>query len=367
MVKKATSTGGKALGLAAVLVLLLALVGKKSSSSSSGTSTDPITGLAAQFVFSAQGLAATFTPTVTGGTSPYNYSWNFGDIAATVNTDTTQNPSHTFSADGTYTVTLTVVDASGATVIITAQVTVAADTSSGTIPSNTCPTGATITTDTIITQADIQTIQQSIACGEKIYSAGFLLWAQQALIDGVSVGDEQMAAAYGIPVSQVGHQIQINQTEGLVIGARYILQLGTPGQYSTLPYGPKMTIGMAWAMQDAGIDVWKADIDFATDVPILQKMGYLGGTKYVVGNLTVSQSGAIYTLTASDGKTWSIDSSTAPKMPTAKEYFTQYGMTAATVAAYEELAINYHLYNPILPGARAYQTVINNAIMAKNG
>jgi PKD repeat protein len=53
-------------------------------------------------------LATTFTDTSTG--DPKTWSWNFGDGT----TSTARNPSHTYTSPGTYTVTLTVTDAGGA-------------------------------------------------------------------------------------------------------------------------------------------------------------------------------------------------------------------------------------------------------------
>ena len=53
------------------------------------------------------GQPVTFSATSSGGTSPYTYSWNFGDSSVS-----TENPvSHSFAA-GNYTVTLTVTDSS---------------------------------------------------------------------------------------------------------------------------------------------------------------------------------------------------------------------------------------------------------------
>ncbi len=63
---------------------------------------------ATSFASTASGLTVSFTNTTTGATS---YSWNFGDGQ----TSTEQNPSHTYAADGTYTVVLTATNACGST------------------------------------------------------------------------------------------------------------------------------------------------------------------------------------------------------------------------------------------------------------
>ncbi len=52
-------------------------------------------------------LTVAFSSTVTGGTAPYTFDWNFGDATAH---GTSASPSHTYTAGGTYAVTLTVTD-----------------------------------------------------------------------------------------------------------------------------------------------------------------------------------------------------------------------------------------------------------------
>ncbi len=56
-----------------------------------------------------EGEKAWFKPEISGGFEPYSYQWDFGDG----NTSTEERPYHTYSSDGTYTVTLTVTDDRG--------------------------------------------------------------------------------------------------------------------------------------------------------------------------------------------------------------------------------------------------------------
>jgi hypothetical protein len=63
-------------------------------------------------------MTATFTDTSTG--SPTSWAWDFGDGT----TSTVQNPSHTFTAAGSYTVSLTATNAAGASTAVTQPITV---------------------------------------------------------------------------------------------------------------------------------------------------------------------------------------------------------------------------------------------------
>ncbi len=56
-------------------------------------------------------LSVAFTATPSGGTSPYTYLWNFGDTT----TSTSQNPTHVYSAVGTYSAKVTVTDSASRT------------------------------------------------------------------------------------------------------------------------------------------------------------------------------------------------------------------------------------------------------------
>src|SRR3954468_3243935 len=77
---------------------------------------DPV----ADFTSTTSGLTAFFTSTSTDDGSIASYAWNFGDTA----TGTGPTPQHTYTAAGTYNVTLTVTDNLGATGTTTKQVTV---------------------------------------------------------------------------------------------------------------------------------------------------------------------------------------------------------------------------------------------------
>ena len=95
----------------------------KNQSSPTFSSTGPSLPLLANFTLApslSNGLSISFAPIVCGGISPLTYSWSFGDGATTSGAIA----SHTYASPGTYIVTLTVKDSSGASFTATQNVTV---------------------------------------------------------------------------------------------------------------------------------------------------------------------------------------------------------------------------------------------------
>ncbi|HEV2119762.1 MAG TPA: PKD domain-containing protein [Candidatus Bathyarchaeia archaeon] len=69
------------------------------------------------------GTSVSVSATASGGTSPYTFSWDFGDATAVVPGATA---THTYTAKGTFTVKVTVTDMNAVTVSNTASITIAA-------------------------------------------------------------------------------------------------------------------------------------------------------------------------------------------------------------------------------------------------
>ncbi len=89
------------------------------------------------------GRTVNFVASASGGTSPYTFGWNFGD--SSIGAGSSAN--HVYSAGGTYSVTLVVTDANGATAGATQQVVIQQLTARFTESATTVPTLTTINFD----------------------------------------------------------------------------------------------------------------------------------------------------------------------------------------------------------------------------
>jgi PKD repeat protein len=89
------------------------------------TVTAPVASFIAGPTYGPAGTTVTFADTSTGG--PTSWSWNFGDST----TSTSQNPSHAYAANGTYTVVLTATNSAGSTIATqTGMITIASNSGS---------------------------------------------------------------------------------------------------------------------------------------------------------------------------------------------------------------------------------------------
>jgi len=110
-----TVASGTAAGTVTVDVTGTPLGATTAATTVSVTITSVIPPLTVDFSFSPSspnvGQSVSFTPTVSGGTAPYTYAWDFGDGG----TSTAANPNHTYSTAGSFTAKLTVTDSSSPT------------------------------------------------------------------------------------------------------------------------------------------------------------------------------------------------------------------------------------------------------------
>jgi len=94
----------------------------------------PVAGFAADMVTPVIGQTITFTDTSTG--NPSNWAWTFGDGA----TSTLQNPTHAYTVNGTYTVTLTATNVAGSNMMTkTGYITVSSGSTPVALPGFTNP------------------------------------------------------------------------------------------------------------------------------------------------------------------------------------------------------------------------------------
>ncbi|MGD0822652.1 MAG: PKD domain-containing protein [Desulfomonilia bacterium] len=109
------------------------------------------------------GQSVDFESSVSNGSSPYTYNWDFGGGATN---STEQNPgSIIFSTAGTYTVTLTVTDSTGTTAESSVTVTVSTSTSTALTVSITSPSN-----NTTILPGGLVNFQSTVSNGTGSYT-----------------------------------------------------------------------------------------------------------------------------------------------------------------------------------------------------
>jgi len=86
-----------------------------------------------------------FQVNVTGGTAPYTYQWNFGNVSSS----TSANPTFAFTSAGTYTITATVRDANNNTGSASVTITIGTGNTNNIVISNVRVTNVTQTSATI--------------------------------------------------------------------------------------------------------------------------------------------------------------------------------------------------------------------------
>src|SRR2546425_11693050 len=127
-----TSHSYSSAGQYSVTVTVTDSTGKTATSPQSVTVSQP-NGLSAAFTHAPSvpfsGQSVTFTGTASGGTSPYSYSWN------PAGTSKTGNPVSQSFTNGTYTISVTLMDATGKTATSSQSLTILpASTGSGSVP-----------------------------------------------------------------------------------------------------------------------------------------------------------------------------------------------------------------------------------------
>lgn len=160
----------------------------------------------ADFSSNVNGLTVTFTDKSTDDTSVTSHNWSFGDGSSS----SASNPSHTYSADGSYQVSLTVSDAQGLTDSKTATVTVA----DGIIIGDCAQTWSASTNYQIGDKVshggyEYESTWWSTGASPAIYSN---VWKKLAECDGTSIPDENQAPVSSFTYNAAALAVNFNNT-----------------------------------------------------------------------------------------------------------------------------------------------------------
>ncbi len=160
----------------------------------------------ADFSSNVNGLTVTFIDKSTDDTSVTSHNWSFGDGSSS----SASNPSHTYSADGSYQVSLTVSDAQGLTDSKTATVTVA----DGIIIGDCAQTWSASTNYQIGDKVshggyEYESTWWSTGASPAIYSN---VWKKLAECDGTSIPDENQAPVSSFTYNAAALAVNFNNT-----------------------------------------------------------------------------------------------------------------------------------------------------------
>ncbi len=160
----------------------------------------------ANFSSTISGLSVTFTDKSTDDSRVMSRNWAFGDGA----TSTATNPSHTYSADGSYQVSLTVADAQGLTDSITSTVTV----SYGVVVGDCAPAWSATTRYQVGDKVshngfEYESTWWSTNASPAIYSN---IWKKLDECDGTTIPDENEAPVSSFTYSKTALAVSFNNT-----------------------------------------------------------------------------------------------------------------------------------------------------------
>lgn len=275
----------------------------------------------ASFVSSTASLVASFDATASSDAdgSIASYGWNFGDATSGVGA----TPSHTYLAAGTYSVTLTVTDNSGATSVKTASVAVTAPTTTAlatdafgrttTAGFGTADTGGAWTISGTAANFNVAGGVGTITTAAGVTRTASLKSVSSSNVDlTAKISLDKAATGGGVYVGLVGRQVgaeaytarlwftaagavQVQILNGSTVvqavtasGLTYVA--GTQVQLRMQVTGTASPVVRArvWKTSDTEPTTWRVNSPIAAPTQAMQGPGYIGVTSYVSASATTT-------------------------------------------------------------------------------
>ncbi|MFC3652526.1 protease pro-enzyme activation domain-containing protein [Dyella humi] len=165
---------------------------------------------AASFTDSVSGLTANFTNTSTDSGGTINaYSWTFGDGG----TSTSASPSHTYTAAGTYTVTLKVTDNTGATNSASKSVTVSSGGGSVQVIANPDFTNGTSWTASSGVLCSSSSSSADYCTGESPYTGSWFMWLDGYTTAHTDTLSQSVTIPSGHTTATLAYELHIDTTQ----------------------------------------------------------------------------------------------------------------------------------------------------------